>query len=419
MKKTFLNTVLSCCMASALLAGCASSSAQSSVQPTGESVNSSEAMMTLYRQFGISDQNTVCSPLSIYLALGMLADCTANASQQQLLALLKAEDMTSLRQEAQHLYQQYNFQKRIDENGEQKDEKDPDKAQLISKVSDALFVNQDAGLRKKALKDIEKDFSAEVYTGVPGTAEFDKVFQDWLNEATNSLLKEQAEGMRLDPETVLALASAIYCKAPWVNSFMEEMTAKEPFHSPDGDIDADMMHAQENMLYAEKDAFTAVGLDLHDGSICWIILPKEGKHPSDLKDDAQLYDLLESGSETDNVSWEEVRLSLPKMDVASEMSLVEGLQALGITDVFEAGAADFTPVSDSRNIVVSEIQHDARFTADEDGVEAAAFTVVMMEATGIYEQDPIEFTVDRPFLFAVAGADGTMLFGGSVSNPQP
>lgn len=420
MKKTFLNTILSCCMASTLLAGCASSaSAVSTASPASGNTDSRQSMMTLYKQFGISDGNTVCSPLSIYLALSMLADCTADASQQQLLTLLEAEDTESLKQEAQRLYRQYNFQKMLDEDGAPKDEKDPDKAQLISKVSDALFVNQDAGLKKKALKDIEKDFNADVYSGVPGTAEFDKVFRDWLNEATNNLLQEQADGMSLDPDTVLALASAIYYKAPWVNSFSEYETAKETFHSPDGDIEVDMMHEQESMLYAAKDAFTAVALDLHDGSTCWIILPKEGRNPSDLKEDEQLYELLESGSESDNVTWQEVSLSLPKMDITSEMSLVDGLQSLGITDVFEAGTADFTPLSDSDNIFVSEIQHDAGFTADEDGVEAAAFTVVMMEATSIEEQEPIEFTVDRPFLFAVTGMDGTILFGGSAADPQP
>ena len=47
--------------------------------------------------------------------------------------------------------------------------------------------------------------------------EFTLALQDWLSEQTGGLLNEQANQIRFDPDTVLALASTIYCSfVEWV-----------------------------------------------------------------------------------------------------------------------------------------------------------------------------------------------------------
>ena len=66
---------------------------------------------------------------------------------------------------------------------------------------------------------------------------------------------------------------------------------------------------------------------------------------------------------------------------------------------------------------MSQIEHAARVQADEDGVEAAAFTAVKMEGTALIEEN-IDFTVDRPFLFVLTGDDGSILFTGLVNRPE-
>ena len=43
-----------------------------------------------------------------------------------------------------------------------------------------------------------------------GSAAFDKALQDWIDQQTDGLLKEQASGLTMDQETILALASTIY-----------------------------------------------------------------------------------------------------------------------------------------------------------------------------------------------------------------
>ena len=89
-----------------------------------------------------------------------------------------------------------------------------------------------------------------------------------------------------------------------------------------------------------------------------------------------------------------------------------------MTDVFDPGAADFSPLGGaaSDGLYVSKLQHDARVLIDEEGCTAAAFTIASVEATAAdLDMEEIDFTLDRPFLFAITNADGLPLFTGVVN----
>ena len=114
-----------------------------------------------------------------------------------------------------------------------------------------------------------------------------------------------------------------------------------------------------------------------------------------------------------------VHLSVPKFDVSSDLDLIDGLKALGVTDVFDGQAADFSPLTrDVEQIAVSQVKHAARVLIDEEGCEAAAYTVIMTEATAAAPpEDELDFVADRPFVFVITNADGLPLFVGIVNHP--
>lgn len=327
---------------------------------------------------------------------------------------------------------------------------------LVSKLSNSLWINENADLNQSALGKIAADHDALIESGDPASDKMNHDLQQWLDEATGGLLREQAAGVKLGPATVLALASAIYYKAPWASSFEEAFTEDGTFHAAGGDVTVPMMHQTEDMSYYRGQNFTAVALDLMDRNQFWILLPNEGKTPSDLLVDPEAAALLQQGAAeylqdagsdaansdsadgiggaagsaagtgadalTSEIEYPEVNLTMPKMDVTMEKDLIAGLRELGITDVFSDSAADFSPILNGGSglagqVEVSKIQHDARLTADEDGIVAAAFTVAMMETTAFEPSEPIDFTADRPYLYAVTGTDGSILFGGVMQNP--
>ena len=120
----------------------------------------------------------------------------------------------------------------------------------------------------------------------------------------------------------------------------------------------------------------------------------------------------------DQAKYYTLHVEIPKFDVNSDLDLVKTLQALGVTDVFSFEEADFSQIfTDNTPAAVSEVQHSGRVKIDEEGCEAAAFTVIMLEKAMYAQQDKAEFILDRPFLFAVKGSSGAPLFTGIVNEP--
>ena len=93
--------------------------------------------------------------------------------------------------------------------------------------------------------------------------------------------------------------------------------------------------------------------------------------------------------------------------------LNETLKELGITDVFGKGA-DFSPTSDDE-VILDAVQHAARVTVDEEGVTAAAFTVMLTCGAAMPPEEKVDFTLDRPFIFLLKSDDGQILFAGIVN----
>jgi serpin B len=106
------------------------------------------------------------------------------------------------------------------------------------------------------------------------------------------------------------------------------------------------------------------------------------------------------------------------MEWSAELS--KGLKALGMTDAFESDRADFSEMDGARDLYVSLILHKAFVSVDEDGTEAAAATIAVMEAMAMPGNpvEPMQFKADRPFLFLIRdNPTGTILFVGRVMNP--
>jgi serpin B len=54
---------------------------------------------------------------------------------------------------------------------------------------------------------------------------------------------------------------------------------------------------------------------------------------------------------------------------------------------------------------------------DEKGVEAAAFTQLMMAGSGLPKGEPAALILDRPFLYSITAAHGSVLFTGICRSP--
>ena len=347
-----------------------------------------------------SGKNALYSPINVYLALAMLAETTDGNSRQQLLDLLGEKSISSLRKRVQNLFIA-NYQ---------------DDGECTSLLANSLWMNEALKYNQKTLETLAKKHYAYSFAGKPGSKEMNKALQGWINEQTHDLLKDQAASLELDPSTVLALVSTIYYKAVWSEQFNKEATDQKTFHVPTGDKKVDMMHLVESFPYYTGKNFEAVALPLRNSGSMWFFLPKKGVTPAKLASDAEVLSLLTDTENYKDFSYPQVTLSLPKMDAVSDTDLIKDLKKLGVTDIFGSGG-NFSPLmEDAAKIFVSQIEHAARVKTDEDGVEAAAFTAIVLSKAAMPTQR-VTFTVDRPYYFAITGYTGDLLFTGVVNDP--
>lgn len=357
---------------------------------------------------GAAGENKVYSPLNVYLAFGMLAEITDGQSRQQILDAMGADSIEALRTRVNALWNA-NYQ---------------DDGLTTCLLAGSFWLRDDMGYLQPTLDSLAEHYYASSYRGQMGSGDYNAALQAWLNEQTGGLLKEQAAGVELDPSTVIALATAIYYKAGWADEFGEAATAPDTFHSAKGDVTCDFMHSSDGGILYRGDGFTATSKPMQNGGAMWFLLPDEGTTPETLLD-GRFTDFLlsEKWDETADNYWADqehhiINLSLPKFDVDSDTDLIPGMRAMGINDVFDWSISDFTPLTDEAdNLYVSEARHAARVKVDEEGVEAAAYTVIDEKSAGMLMGDEVDFTLDRPFLFAVTGEDGLPLFVGVVNRP--
>ena len=208
--------------------------------------------------------------------------------------------------------------------------------------------------------------------------------------------------------------NAIWFKANWFEPFDPGRTEVGTFTMLDGtEIETPLMRANLQTGYAVSDSFEAVRLSYAGDAAMVILLPEEGS-PADLAGSLDVTDL--------DIAWQQrsVDITLPSFEFESEISLKPALQMLGMVAAFElpeGDGADFTGITEVRELFVTDAFHKTFIALDEEGTEAAAATAIVVGLTSAPE--PATFTADRPFLFWIEhGSTGEMLFLGQVTDPS-
>ena len=351
---------------------------------------------------GAGEENRVCSPLNVYMALAMLAAVTDGASRGQILSALGADSLEQLQLRAAQLWQENSW----------------DDGMVTSLLANSLWLRDGYEYNEETLKKLGEEFFASAFSGEMGSEDYNKQLQSWLNDNTGGLLTEQAGSVQLRPETVLALVSTIYYSAQWSDQFYEGANTDETFHAPTGDETATFLHSSRSGTVYYGDGFMATELPLRSSGSMWLLKPDAGVTPEDLLQSEDAVGFLLANGSWSQTQQAEVDLSLPKFDVSSDLDLLDALAQLGMTDVQTPGAADFTPLTTANQLplALTEAKHAARVKIDEDGCEAAAYTILSVcETAAMPPEEIVEFTLDEPFVFAITGIDGLPLFVGIVN----
>jgi serpin B len=245
----------------------------------------------------------------------------------------------------------------------------------------------------------------------------------WVEEQTRQKIVDLIPSGVLQRDTRLVLTNAIYFQSGWAEEFAKGATKPAPFRLTAADqTDVPTMQQTKRFPYAEDADAQVLSLPYRGRELSMVIvLPKKVDGLSDLE--AQLTSERFAGwikQQNDGLA----EVYLPKFKMRSQFLLSSALKSMGMASAF-SDSADFSRMSQSEALMISEVIHQAYVDVEEKGTEAAAATAVVIAPTSARPEPqqppkPIVFRADHPFLFAIRdNRTGGVLFLGRVHEPKP
>ena len=345
--------------------------------------------------------NRIYSPLNIYMALAMLAETTAGESRNQILKLLHTDSIESLRVKSKTLWNA-NY---------------CDDGTVTSLLASSVWLSDTLQYNKAVLETLADTYYASSFSGEMGSVELNKSLRDWLNANTGDLLKEQTVGVGFNPLTIFALATTVNFKAKWAEEFKPSKTAEDTFYAVSGELTCEFMKQSDTDRYYWGENFSAVVRRLENSGNMILILPDEGIMAEALLNDAETLEFMLNYRNWENSKTLTINQAIPKFDVVSDIDFRKILKTLGVTDVLTMENANFTPITMEPGVYLQEAKHATRVMIDEEGCQAAAYTVLEACGSSMPPEEKIDFVLNRPFLFVLNGQDGQPLFIGIVNQP--
>ena len=346
-------------------------------------------------------ENPILSPVSAYLALGMVGMGAQGETEQEFRDLL-GDNMPVVSHKLMERYPQ-------EQEG------------MVLTIANSAWVDQQLTPDEQWIADMEKIFQGKGYRGVLSSQEIMEQINDWCSENTRGLIPKMLDEP-LSEDARLALLDAVYFKGDWLISFEAMDTAPRPFTREDGTEEQveTMSMGETDQRYLHSSLGEGVLLPYQGGEFAYVaILPNEGTEVRELYRQLTpeaLAELLESESR------ELCNLRLPKYEVSFDQVLNDSLQAMGLVRAFDGYLADLSGLGKTEQgdpLYISLVRQKAVFRVDEKGTEAAAVTMVVVKnCAAIAGPRPRELYFDRPFVYMILDLESQVpLFVGIMDAP--
>jgi len=356
---------------------------------------------SLLRLVASGNDNYLVSPLSLELALAMTANGAGGQTQAQMLQALSGG--ASMDQLNAFLY---DYVAGL-----------PSSDTAKVNIANSIWYDESRGI------DVEQSFLQTNATWF-GAGAFQAPFSGQTIKDMNACVSQNTDGMiqdmvdSLDPSAVMVLLNALALDANWAQPYESPQVSQGTFTSADGkQQQADFMASTEAQFLDDGLATGFIKPYDQDAYEFVALLPNEGVSMSDYiasLTGAGLLNTLQFASE------ESVVAQLPQFSFADSLDLVDTLKAMGMTDAFQAGAADFSNMASNAaqlQLYVGDVKQKTFIDVTPSGTRAGAATQVDILAGNGYLPPPHEVTLDRPFVFAIVdGASHLPLFLGVVNS---
>ena len=356
------------------------------------------------------DENYIFSPLSLKAALALAEVGAKGETKAQILSVLGFETEEALFSWYNSVVKVgnnfYAAKERVHSLAAREAEYNPSAAgagdDMDFRIVNGVWSNETklGRFRDSYVSDVSEKFKATA-DSVPAQ-DLTQAVNDWARNTTNGLIPSIADDLS---EVSAILANALYLRTAWQNTFDDYNTFEDSFTTKNGStVTKEFMHQQDKFALYEK-----------SDSDKLLVMPLEGG----MSFVAVLGDVGDVQTAMENATRRPVKVKMPKLDIDSTITsktIIDFLKKAGMNDAFSRGVADFSAMAMDSRWYVGDIIQKARIKTDEQGLEAAAVTAVMMTTTALAEPErEAEFFADRAFQFYIfADETGELLFAGGV-----
>uniref|UniRef100_A0A0N5BK42 SERPIN domain-containing protein n=1 Tax=Strongyloides papillosus TaxID=174720 RepID=A0A0N5BK42_STREA len=284
---------------------------------------------------------------------------------------------------------------------------------VILKTANKIYVNDDFKILESY-----SDLLTKYYDGQFESIDFKESanaankINAFVSDATNKKIENLISSGAINERTRIILVNCLYFSGDWKEKFKDYNTYDDVFHK-DANSSREIKYMKRNDFhtYSENENSQLILLDYFGGKTKFgILLPKK-KHDifnvlNDLNGE-KLFNLIKNASVTG------VEIHIPKFKTESSFTLNECLKKLGLGIAFSEHA-DFSGITDSGRLFISQVVQKVFIDVNEKGTEAAAATGIVMElmCLPMTPEKPIIFKADHPFFFFILHDNKHMLFNG-------
>ncbi|XP_028047665.1 antichymotrypsin-2 isoform X2 [Monomorium pharaonis] len=341
-------------------------------------------MISLYKNLSTNIDNIgniVISPLSLHMTLSLLSNGAGDHTLNEIKSVLHHDDIISLNNGFNILALLLN-----------------DMEDIELHITNKIYIQNGFDLMAEFLT-----LCTNVFQSTISRLDFKdngfavETINSWVKKATNNKIIHIVSSDDIDEDTKIMLINAIYFKSNWLRKFDKMYTVKRIFHVSKTETNlVPTMFQKSKFSYGKIPTWHTTFIEipyLNQNIIMIILLPDREIELQVLENNFNWETLVNAPRFTD-----EIALYLPKFKFEITINLENVLRKVGLNTMFQDNA-DFTRLS-STPLKVSCALQKIFIEINEEGSEAAAATVVGMRLKRMAIL-PMEFVVDRPFLFVI------------------
>ncbi len=351
----------------------------------------------LYKNSDSEDKNTLVSPLSVMLALGMTANGAAGNTLTEFEEVLgggiSAEELSKL-------YKSY-----VDAL--------PSSGNTKISIANSIWINDMEGLRARPafLQKSVDYYEAQVYQTVFN----EKTVKDinrWVYNNTDEMIEKIIDD--LGPDSLMVLINAISFDAEWERKYNGDDVKDISFTSYTGKKHSVKGMYGSEYAYLEDDNTTGFIKKYKDGYSFVALLPNE-----DVSID-EYVNSLTGEKFTNLINGCQSTLTytmIPKFKYEYDIELNNALYSMGLKDMFNPTAANFGEMVeyDYGNMYVGEVLHKTFIEMGEKGTRAAAVTAIVEKDAAMIQEEAKRVHLDRPFVYVIMDDETNLpIFIGTV-----